>query len=648
MAATSPAVQYGHKRSQDMDRVRQELGSIAGPIPRQLYETLRDEDLASEIEKRWTMRRFQMSSRVVMDQRLLRYMDPEIVQHHWQNFWTGASLKKLEHSNQLTIGVFNWPRAIVESLTGLLTGSDDALAYSVDVVPRNSEDIVSRTQASAADSFVNGFWIPQTEYERTFMRGGSDIYALGRRAFGVITQTEDGPLKNLPKVSNVWPGSLATFWHENHETLECVIVGSEMLPAVAAAMYPGNDDKIMRAIHEPSAWRRYLGAERPWSTWDLNSTVTVLTCWYRTTKATIGQAVVLLDSPLGSATRARNLALLDKKMDTGYPDIPYRVTPRFKTNDRPPDEAQGALYDIAPIATMYDEVVSAAKDMLYRAIYQRYKLSNAYGRPPQLIPNTSIIALRAGQDLTRLDDVLNSVPVDTFISRLEELMIIFPGLSRYFLGQAPPSETSGEAINAAINASIQRQVSTRTEARTDERWIYRQVGGQAAQFAKWQVNGRTVSMGPVLAGDFDYLIRWRSDNPKDAVKAKQLALAALKAGVIGLDTAQSDWGITNPEEEQRKILRYMSDPRLRPDMVALTGQALISMARAKLTTAQVDQALASGQAFAPQGAPGPGGNGAGQAGAASATVAGNMKPPLTEGDNTRGLPASQSGDQGQP
>lgn len=631
-------LQIGDRRARDHENAVASLGRIFGPIPRYLYETLDDDALAYEIQKRWTAKRLDMGIRIITDAQLLRYMDPEKVQDHWRNFWTGAPLKKLQHSDTLRVGTYNWPRAIVEGLTGLITGSGEQLAYSVDAIPWDKNDMVSSARCDMVDQFVER-WQVANEYERVFSDEGANLYALGRNWKSVITRTEPGPLERLAKVTNHWPGSVASFYQSDQRTLECVIVATEMLPGEAAAMYPDKVDQIANAVRSPSSWMRSLGMQRPDLTWNLNSTVTVLTCWYRSMKGTTGKVDVLLNAPTATSQTAANAMLLEKKPDSGYPDIPLRCTPRFKTNDRPPDEAQGALYDIAPLATQYDEVVSAAHDMLTRAFYVRYKLTNAYGRPPALIPNTSIIALRAGQDLEHLQDVVNNVPVDTFATRLEELMLIFPGLSRYFIGQAPPSETSGDAIDAAINASIQRQVTTRTEVKVDERWMYLQAIGQATQFAHWNVNGKTVSLG-VLAGDYKLELKWQSDNPRSAVKAKQLAMAARQAGIISLETAQKEFGVISSLDETRKVVAERQNVYLRPDIVALTEQAL---------SARQNRQMQAAQLAAPQ--PTPGGapqQQAGQANNASNTVASQGRPPQFQNDNSRVMPPAMAGDNTNP
>lgn len=559
------AMQYGQRRERDALQARRDLGSILGPIPRYLYQTLTEDQLAEEVERRWTARRLEMSQRIVMDGQLLRYMDPEKVQDHWRNFWTGEVNKKLQHSDKLAIGVFNWPRAIIESLTALLVGGKP-LPYRLDVTPWDRESQPAALQAEMVEQFIDRWQLGQ-RYPLVLNDRAANIFALGCNWNMVTTPPGEGM---LPQVRNVDRGAVASFWQSDRRTLECAITSTEMLPGEAAAMYPEKVDAIARAVHNPSSWARSIGAEKAMWTWDLSSTVTILNNWYRNSKGGIGVVTTLLGAP---QNKTNSIVLAHTPDAEGYPDIPLWCVPRFRTNDRPPDESQGVLYDIAPIVTLYDETVSAAQDMLRRAIYQRYKLTNAYGRPPTLIPNTSIIALRSGQDLSRLDDALNNIPVDTFIQRLEDLMRLFPGLSDYFLGRVPPTETSGEAIHASINASITRLQVTRTEFLEGERWQNEQIVAQASAYYSATYNGRSVSMAPILRGDYAFRLQFVDENPREAVKAKQLALAAEKAGIISLETAMGTFGVTSTQDELRKIRRDRQDDVLRPDIVQLTAAA---------------------------------------------------------------------------
>ena len=656
------AQQYGDALRRDAEQARIELGHILGPVPRYLYQTLDDIALAQEIEKRWVAKRLEMSQRIVMDDRCMRYMDPERVQHHWMNFWTGEPNKKLQHSNTLAVGIINYPRAVVEAITALLVGQTPD-PYMLSAIPWNRDNPAAAVQAELVEEFVARWQAQPHEgaYQVTLNDRANNIVSVGRNWNGIWLDPNDP----LPRGRNVYPGAVASFWQSDKRTLECAIVATEMLPGEADAMYPGHTEEIQRAIHHPSTWhtvQKRTTTDGTGTTWDNSSTVTVLTSWYRTAKNTIGQAVVLCGA--ASDTRGHSLStiLLAHRPDTGYLDIPLYCVPRFKTGDRPPDEAQGVLFDIAPIVTMLDELVSAGRDMLWRAIYQRYVLSNAYGRPPSLIPNTSIIALRAGQDLKPLMDVLQNTPIDTFIARLEEYIKVIPGLSDYFLGRVPPTETSGEAITRSINASITRLAITRSEFATGELWQYRQLVTQAARWYKGSYDGQAVSLAPVLRGDYRFSLSWVSDNPADAVKAKQLALAAQKAGIIALETAQRTFGITSTIDEQRKIRRDRMDVVMRPDIVQLTAGARGAMLNLRMQeraalappqpqtppvkvslSGQVDPLTAAKlaeQATQMELVPGGPvvkelGAGSGAAKSASDTVSGQMTPPRSEGDNSR-------------
>ncbi len=571
--ATMPrkAVQPAQRYSLAREEVMAKLGNITGPVPRYLYSGLDEDALASEIVKRWSARRMQMATRIDIDHRLMRFVDPEQVQDHWQNFWTGVPLRKLQHSNQLAIAVINWPRALLEATVGLVAGGKP-MPYQLDVRPFFSGSPAEQMRAQFTEDALMR-WQRKSKYELGFLAKASNVMAIGRN----WTQVTTSSVSRETTAENVWPASVAAFWKsiDGHRWLESAIVLSEMLPGEAAELYPDKVDAIARAVRLPSGARSGLvNEERATTTWDLNSTVTVLTCWYRTNKDTIGQAVVLLGGASSQVSNQGNSVMLKHTPDTGYTDLPLWCTARFKTNDRPPDEAQGILYDIAPLATQYDEVYSASRDMLWRAIYQRYVWTNAYGgKPPTLMPGTSIYALRAGQTLTRLDDVLQNTPVEMVLARIEDLMLMISPLSRHSLNANVPTETSGEAIAQSLHASISRIEPTRTEFQAGETWMYGQVASQQARWGSLSLGGVKVSLGPVMGGDFDYVIGWLDISPKDATKAKQLDLAAHRAGIIALDTAQKTFGVISPSDETRKIRQERQDLVMRPDAVALTGQA---------------------------------------------------------------------------
>ena len=96
-----------------------------------------------------------MSQRIVMDDRMLRYMDPERVQDHWQNAYTGEPSKKLQHSDQLAIGMFNWPRVVVEALTSLIVGQGAPTGpYTIDVMPWDRSDLRAAAQTDIIEEFI--------------------------------------------------------------------------------------------------------------------------------------------------------------------------------------------------------------------------------------------------------------------------------------------------------------------------------------------------------------------------------------------------------------------------------------------------------------------------------------------------------------
>jgi hypothetical protein len=651
-SSANTAVQYGDERERA-------LLSIVGPIPRYSFAELDDEELGRQIKRRWMVRRTQMLPQIVMDMRLLRFIDPERIQDQWQNVWSGKPLAKMYHNAGLSVNQYNWTAPIIEALTGLIAGGKPR-PYDLDLESEDSSSESGRLQADIAEKYCTRVYRKQ-RYQVTFLDGISGLWSLGRR----WTQVTTNPETRMPEIRDLWPGSVAAFWQHDRRTIEQVITSTRMLPGEAAALYPDKKDEINAAVTGPYQTGGASVSPNDSRSPLLASGVTIMTCWYRTLDNTIGQCVVLLNDVTSGRDELPTI-ILSRDDDTGYTDIPLRCTPKFRVKDRNPDEAQGVLLGVAQLQTEYNEVMSAFHDMLWRAIYQRYKAKN-FVKPPKLLKGTNIYAMRGDQDILRLDEQVNQVPVEAFINRLENMLIILPGLNKYFLNSAPPSETSGDSIVASINASITRIEPVRTNIQDDETWLWEQVLEQAAAFGVVKDDIGELPLRDVLGGPYFVNIGWIDVTPKDAVKAKQLALAGLKAGVISLETAQNEWRILSKTDEQRAILRERTDARWSPSAVQQTAQALmaqIQVQKAKrdlsapppqapppqphislkgdLTPEQINTALTlSGEvAPQPQGQPGLGSDVSPEADA-------NVSPSF-ESDNSEptGMPATYAGDAG--
>ena len=566
------------------------VNALLGPIPRFWIEELDDSDLANEIQRIFLFKKTLMSPRTLLDMRLMRWMDPERLSDHWQSMWTGKPLGKLYHSNGLSVEIFNRTKPIVEAGVGLLAGNKP-MAYILDVPP---SDVLSEGDIAQADAIEQ--WINKENvrigYPVLYQQHVTNIWSLGRS----WRQTLTDPDTNTLQTRILWPGHCLSFWQEDQMTLEQVCVVTQMSVGKAVDLYPDKKEDILAAVQGPRyQFGSYYGTGTGYGNQDSPyNHVTMLSFWYRgvgdknglvRNQARIGMVNVLLydKNLISSSELAQGALVLDRIPETGYEDIPVRCTPRFKIPDKPYDEATGVLMDLAPLNTELNELMCAARDMLWRAIYQRYVAKGfTFRNAPRLVPGTNMYVLpRGDQDLRRLDDIVNMQPVEGMITRLEEAMITIPGLTKMFI-DGSYGEASGEAIDRAINSSILRLEPIRTNIGADEEWMYRQYMAQGEAFGKWQVDGKTVRLATLIAGKRDVHITWRDMAPKDGVKAKQMALAARAAGIMSDDSAMDEWNYPSKTDELRKIRRDRQDQVLHPDHVSQTANAIIEMVQAKM------------------------------------------------------------------
>jgi hypothetical protein len=611
-------LQYG-------DTYRQEMNRLVTPIPR--YFLKRDIypegfDLADEVQRLYTFRKAQMSSTILRDMRLLRWFDPEKLQDQWQNVWTGRPLSKLYHSSGLSVEIFNWTKPVIEALTGLMAGYKP-MAYRINVPPEDPAAESDILQSDIIEKLVMRR-AKAAGYNITYMDHVANVVSLGRGPKYTYWDADAG----VPRTETLWNGHIAAFWQTDQRTLEQVVVAREMSAGEACSLYPEYEEEILASLVSPNAGYGSTLVHDEDRRAAFHA-VTILQLWYRLDSKTIGTAPVLAGDKSGRSERGSLLLEKYATKNSGYEDIPVRITPRFKIMDKTPDEATGALHDVAPLNTEYNEVFSAFRDMLWRAIYQRYKAKGfTFRNAPRLIPGTGIYALpRPDQDIARIEEIVNTVPVEQFLNHLEEMIIIHPGLNRFFLGSAPPSETSGEAISAAIRSSITRLEPVRTNVGEDELWMYRMWLGFEEAFASASHAGYSISMDQIIEGKRDIDLKWADITPRESTKEKQLALAGRAAGVISDDTAMDAWDIVSKADEVRKIRRERQDPVMHPEHVSQTAAALLQVAQAKAAMRPQAQA-----APAPGGGPG---NPAAVGQEAARTSAARATPPGTESDNSR-------------
>jgi hypothetical protein len=618
--------QYRSRRERMYDEA-----TMATPIPRHMFKELvrRDEagdemGLTHHISRMWVGRRLQLSARALMDTRMLAYIEPEQMQDHWQNWLTGSPLAKLRRSG-LNLEVYQWPAAMLEALVGLLAGYKP-MAYQLAVL---SDDELSQAQLMRAA--ITEKWLYREmdaqDYPVLYQDSIAYIQGIGRAGKLITVHPKTKRIRTLP----VWPGHIAAFWQEDQRTIEQVIVARNMSVGEAVSMWPDRAADIEAAVYKGATRGSRIGHNfDSRSEVDLllaQDAITVLSCWYRLGDygdEQIGEANILIGASQDKRPGGR--VLLDYDDDTKYPDIPARITPRFKSINRPPDEARGAMDLIAGVVTEYDETLSAFKDMVWAGVYPRFVGLGFTTKSAPRIDRTigGVIPLpRTDQRLQRLEETINTVPPEQLLARQTELIITFAGLSRHFISP-PPSETSGEAIGASIHASIMRLEPQRTNIQRDEIWTFRMWSALGSRFGS---TDEKYVLNPWPTID----LTWRDIRPREEIRAKQMALAAVQQAIISKDTARDEWSIINKEDEVRKIMRERTNPYTNPEHVSQTASALIQLARAR-------------QMMQPQpGAPNPQDNNSNAAAQESlATANAQGAPPSGVSDNEPGgiLPAT--------
>jgi hypothetical protein len=597
------------------------MREFMSPIPRSRYLQYTDDELAAEVKRLFMLKKAEMAPRIALDMRLLRWYDPQWIGDTWQNPLTGKLVQKLRHNNGLATENIPWSSAVSEAAVGLMTGNKP-MAYQYDIEPEDPASDADILQADTIKKYLDR-WVQDEEYDVGYMDHAANVVMLGRGIKYVTTDPET--METTHEV--LWPGHVAGFWQQGNRHYEQVTIERQLTLSEAFDLYgtsKENREAIQNAMRPPSTLgtAQYGAGGRFGSSADRKyASATVLTHWYRlgtgkrgydpetitSARPTpmVGMCAVLLYDLHGKSERGAYMLYRSDPTNengvTGYEDIPVHCTPRFKVNDKPPDEAYGILMQIAGLHTQYNEVFSAFRDMLWRTIYARYVAKGfTFRNAPKIIPGSAIYALpRTDQDFKRIEEAVNTVPVDQFLSHLEKLIVVMPGLNNYFLGSAPPSETSGESIVAAINASITRIEPWRTNVQRGEIWTYRQVLSQAEQFHHYTYQGRTITMAQIIEGKRNVYIHWADVTPKDAEKAKRMAMEAVTAGIVSRDTAMDEFSIHSKADERRKIRKERQDIVLSPQVVLQ-----IATARAQLQALQAQTQQAAGGAAGGPAAPG--------------------------------------------
>lgn len=546
---------------------------------------LSDEEFAQEWKSRYMYRRAQMLPDVARWLNVLRYFHPRRLEDHWHDVY-GNPLPKLYKSEGLSVEIYNFCRPIIEVYGSLLAGQKP-LPFTIDVPPMNPDDEIDRYRADAQEKIL-----VEELYRQKIPLHFLD-FCVSTVLFGIgyVCSWIDNKSGRLRTQSLPWPGDVLPEWGSDRyaqgsDGMESVII-AERLPLDAARriygadMFSGTTDfsdlnmaQSSSAINEMS-----LGS------------VLTLKIWWRWDdegEEKVGYGVVAFDG-----TKSGESETLYREDDSGYPDIPVRWAARFHTPTEAPHRSAGVLDDIVGINTEYNEKLSAFADMLLKYVYPKYVAKGfTSANVPRLGRDSNMYAVGLQQDIKALQEQLNNVPFDNFLSRLETMMFTVAGLSRLMMGSMPPGDTSGEALSNLLHAAIGRLEGIRTPIQWcwmglfDEIWVplmreYYTVGYFDDKTTKYE----NYSVKPIFNRFGRSLITWPDVTPRDAIKTAEVAMNLFKATALSREGMMQRAGIPSVIDEIDKIRKEHSDSTMNPQDVMMTAQAKQAQIAAQVASA---------------------------------------------------------------
>lgn len=556
---------------------KEELVEFEGELDE--FKRLADMQFAQEWRNRYMAQRTLMLPDIARWMRLLRFFHPRTMQDHWQDQF-GNALPKLFQSQGLSVEIYNWCRPIIEVYGSLLAGQKP-LPFTIDVQPTDTD---SESEVFRADS-QEKVLLDEIYNQKIPLHFSDFCTSVVLFGIGYVYSWVDPKTRRLKTTAITWPGDVLPQWGSDRygngsEALESCIL-TERLPLDAAKrMFPDVEwtptqpDVTMKGDVSSTLVPNMLGS------------VQIIKVWWRWNdergKEKIGYAEIALDS-----TRDKQPAVLLREDDTKYPDIPVRWAARFPTPGQPPHQSAGVLDDIVGINTEYNEKLSALADMLLKYVYPKYKAKGFnIGSVPRMPPGSNMFPLAFNQDIEAIMEQVNQVPFDTFLTRLETMMLTIAGLSRLMMGTMPPGETSGEALNNLLHASLGRLEIVRTPIQwawtsmIDEIWV---------PLLTTFYHGYTVDRltGARKAVRLDFLFEhykrtvwvWPDVTPKDALRAAQIAMAAGRAGYLSDESVRARLAVASPIDEQNKIRKERQDPIMHPQEVQQTATAQMTLAQ---------------------------------------------------------------------
>lgn len=527
-----------------------------------------DDEFVKEWKDKYRVRRSDMAQDTARWLRLLRYFHPRTLQDHWQDS-KGNALPKLRRSAGRSIEIYNWVRPIIEVYGSLLAGQKP-LPFTLDVPPFDANNQLSMRRADVQEKWLS------IEVQRQKIPLHFQDFVTSLTLFGIayVFSWIDYKTGKLKTAAVHWPGDVLPQWASDRygsgaDGIESVIVTERISLDWAQRLYPDKEFKPTSEIgideNRPNA--------SPTLFTNQNNSVHILKVWWRgldsDDKETIGYAEIDYEGE----------QVLYREDDTGYPDIPMRWAARFPTPGEPPHRSAGVVDDVVGINTEYEERLSEFADLLHSIADPKYVGKNMNPLTvPRLAEGSNIYPLASNQELAPLREAINQFPFDSFLSRLETIMLTNSGLSRLMMGSLPPGETSGEALNNLLHAAVARLEVVRTPIE----WAWKSLIGEI-----WVPLLSKYGDDPLMPL-FEQFTRvdwgWPDITPKDALRSAQVAMALAQQGIISDEEARRRVGVLSPVDEVQKIKEQRKDTVLHPNDVrntALAEEALALMEAAQ-------------------------------------------------------------------
>jgi len=523
-----------------------------------------DDEFVKEWKDKYRVRRSEFSQDTARWLRLLRFFHPRTLQDHWQDS-KGNALPKLRRSAGRSIEIYNWVRPFIEVYGSLLAGQKP-LPFTLDIPPFDPNNQLSMRRADVQEKAL------MMEVQRQKIPLHFQDFVTSLTLFGIayVFSWIDYKTKKLKTATIHWPGDVLPQWSSDRygsggDGMESVILTERISFDWAQRLYP---DKEFKPTTEVGLDENRPNFNSSLFTNQQNS-VHILKVWWRNGEDKIGYAELDYDGE----------QVLYREDDTGYPDIPVRWAARFPTPGEPPHRSAGVVDDVVGVNTEYNERLSEFADLLHSIADPKYIGKNMNPLTvPRLADGSNIYPLAANQDLAPLREAINQFPFDSFLSRMETIMLTSAGLSRLLMGTTVPGETSGEALNNLLHAAISRLEVVRTPIE----WAWKSLIGEI--WVPLLIKYGDDAHGPI----FDQFTRcdwgWPDITPKDALKAAQVAMALAQQGVISDEEARKRVGVLSPVDEVAKIKEQRKDTILHPNDVrntALAEEALAMAAAAK-------------------------------------------------------------------